>query len=37
MPVADATFTLTVVREQGTDMTLERTLPTVLTTEMDLN
>jgi flagellin-like protein len=37
MPVAGTAFTLTIVREQGTDMVLERTLPNVLTTEMDLN
>ena len=37
MPVADSTFTLSIVREQGTDMLIERTLPSVLTTEMDLN
>ena len=37
MPVADTSFELTLIREQGTDMTLERTLPAVLTTEMDLN
>jgi len=37
MPVADTSFNLTLVREQGADMILERTLPSVLVTEMDLN
>ena len=37
MPVAGTAFTLPSVREQGTDMVLERTLPAALTTEMDLN
>ena len=37
MPVASTDFTLTLVREQGTDMVIERTLPAVLSTEMDLN
>jgi flagellin-like protein len=37
MPVADTSFNLTLVREQGADMVIERTLPSVLGTEMDLN
>jgi archaellin len=37
MPVADTTFTLTIVRDQGAELVIERTLPSVLTTEMDLN
>ena len=37
MPVADTTFNLSMVREQGSDLTLERTLPQVLNTQMDLN
>ena len=37
MPVAGTDFTLTLVRETGTDMVIERTLPAVLSTEMDLN
>ena len=37
MPVADTTFTITMVRDQGSDLTLERTLPSVLNTQMDLN
>ena len=37
MPVADTTFTISLVRESGAELTIERTLPTVLNTEMDLN
>ena len=37
MPVADTTFQIALVREQGADLILERTLPGVLNTEMDLN
>jgi flagellin-like protein len=37
MPVADTTFRISLVREQGADMILERTLPAALATEMDLN
>lgn len=37
MPVASTNFTITLVREKGADMVLERRLPSVLTTEMDLN
>jgi flagellin-like protein len=37
MPVADTTFRISLVREQGADMILERTLPSSLATEMDLN
>ena len=37
IPVADTTFTLTMARGQGSDLSLTRTLPHVLTAEMDLN
>ena len=37
MPVADTVFTLTVVRGEGADLSITRALPSVLTTEMDLN
>ena len=37
VPVADTTFTLTIARGRGADLSLTRTLPHVLTAEMDLN
>ena len=37
MPVADTVFTLTMARGRGADLSITRTLPHVLTTEMDLN
>jgi hypothetical protein len=37
MPIADTTFSIAMVREQGADLVIERTLPSVLVTEMDLN
>ena len=37
MPVADTTFSITMVREQGSDLHLERQLPSSLNTQMDLN
>jgi flagellin-like protein len=37
MPVADTQFRLSLVREQGADMIIERTLPADLATQMDLN
>ncbi len=37
MPVGGTTFQITLVRDSGADLTFERTLPTSLTTEMDLN
>ena len=35
--VANTTFTLTIARGKGADLSLTRTLPAVLTPEMDLN
>ena len=37
MPVADTTFQLTLVRGNGAELVLKRTLPTQLDPEMDLN
>ena len=37
VPVGGTTFQITLVRDSGADLTFERTLPTSLTTEMDLN
>ena len=37
VPVADTVFTLTMARGRGADLSLTRTLPHVLTAEMDLN
>jgi flagellin-like protein len=37
MPVGSSQFTLSLVREQGSDLIISRTLPAVMTTEMDLN
>ena len=37
MPVADTKFRLIMVREQGADLVVERTLPGSMVTEMDLN
>ena len=37
MAVADTTFTLTMARGKGADLSLTRTLPAALTAEMDLN
>lgn len=37
MPVDDSTFSIILARESGSDMVIERTLPSVLNTQMDLN
>ena len=37
MPVGGTTFQVTLVRDSGADLTFERTLPSSLTAEMDLN
>lgn len=37
MPVGGTTFQITMVRGSGADLTFERTLPTSLSTQMDLN